>query len=197
MKPRNQPDPADQLDLVVIPATPHPTWLGSCTKTQTERTQRGLHPTGRQLGDESSTCGGCAHLVRRRISRKRFLKCDLDREHWTSGPGSDIRAKWRGCAEHDSDQLRPEINATTLQILADLADFEVVHRISTQSWSATIWLDGARYGLGVTEFELSEDGAIPDSTYHLARAAVHCILDERMPAGLEVDAIRAALRESQ
>ena len=46
-------------------------------------------------GPKGETCGTCAHLVRRRLA-KTYLKCDLIR--WTSGPGTDVRAKDPACS---------------------------------------------------------------------------------------------------
>ena len=54
---------------------------------------RGLHPTGRQLGPEDATCGGCAFCV---VHRK-WRKCDPIEQLKRTGPAGDIRAKWRAC----------------------------------------------------------------------------------------------------
>lgn len=81
-----------------------PDWLGKgATHAQTMRALRGFHPTGAQLhADEALRCGGCAHAVRRHHG-KVYWKCGLDRARWTSGPGTDIRAKWRACARFEPE----------------------------------------------------------------------------------------------
>jgi hypothetical protein len=47
-------------------------------------------------GPEGKTCGGCKHLVRRRMSRT-YLKCGLMRNVWTCGSGTDIQARSSAC----------------------------------------------------------------------------------------------------
>ena len=64
-------------------------------KTSNRRVLLNLHPNGRALGDESTRCGDCSHLITRRLA-KVYIKCDLN---VTGGPGTDIRKKWRGCSE--------------------------------------------------------------------------------------------------
>jgi hypothetical protein len=62
------------------------------------RVARGLHPTGRPLGPEASTCGACVHLHRRDgAGRRVYLKCEQDRRFWNAGLATDLRASWRGC----------------------------------------------------------------------------------------------------
>jgi hypothetical protein len=47
-------------------------------------------------GPEGETCGSCAHMTRKRMG-KVYLKCGLNVAKWTSGRGSDIRAKDAAC----------------------------------------------------------------------------------------------------
>jgi len=47
-------------------------------------------------GPKGETCQSCAHYVRRQWD-KVYLKCGLMREHWTQGPGTDIRARDAAC----------------------------------------------------------------------------------------------------
>jgi len=61
--------------------------------TQARNVARGLHPLGTALGDASSTCGGCLHLVK----RGKFLKCA--RTKMSRCSASDVRAKWRACPQ--------------------------------------------------------------------------------------------------
>lgn len=48
-------------------------------------------------GPKGETCGGCMHLVRVQLSSKVVFKCELARQCWTHGPGSDIRCKDPAC----------------------------------------------------------------------------------------------------
>jgi hypothetical protein len=47
-------------------------------------------------GKEGETCGTCKHLTRLKYA-KTYLKCELTRAQWTSGPASDVRAKDAAC----------------------------------------------------------------------------------------------------
>jgi hypothetical protein len=47
-------------------------------------------------GPAGETCGTCKHLFRNRMA-KIYLKCGLNRQNWTGGEGSDIRAKDAAC----------------------------------------------------------------------------------------------------
>lgn len=47
-------------------------------------------------GPEGETCKSCRHLRRHRMA-KTYLKCALMAAHWTSGPGSDVRAGSPAC----------------------------------------------------------------------------------------------------
>ena len=51
-------------------------------------------------GPEGETCGSCAHLTRRQLS-KTYTKCALTKATWTGGGGSDIRHKDPACAKWD------------------------------------------------------------------------------------------------
>lgn len=65
-------------------------------KGHTRNVRRGLHPFGLKLTDvEGATCGNCKHCQARDYNAGHYLKCDMVEE--TRGPGTDIRAKWRGC----------------------------------------------------------------------------------------------------
>lgn len=51
-------------------------------------------------GPEGETCRSCKH--KKRLSnggKKSFLKCEAFREHWTHGPGTDIKAGTAACRE--------------------------------------------------------------------------------------------------
>lgn len=47
-------------------------------------------------GPEGETCKTCQHLVRVKYG-KTYIKCNVIRASWTSGPGTDIRAKTPSC----------------------------------------------------------------------------------------------------
>ena len=82
-------------------ATYPPPWYtpSKARVTLNLRVARGLHPTGRALGPEGSTCGACRSLVLRYpTNRKAFPKCELDRRFWTAGLATDLAQSWRGCA---------------------------------------------------------------------------------------------------
>ncbi len=63
------------------------------------RVAAGLHPLGALLGaTPGALCGNCAWMTRRYSPGGRsFLKCL--RTSVTSGPATDLRAKWAGCSE--------------------------------------------------------------------------------------------------
>jgi hypothetical protein len=54
--------------------------------------ERGLHAAPPGSGPDGETCGSCANLVRKRMS-KTYLKCSLMESKWTGGAGTDVRAK--------------------------------------------------------------------------------------------------------
>ena len=90
-------DVAPREPLAEGPGPLVPAWMGrGGTPTQRLRACRGFHPTGRKIGPEGTRCGDCKHFTSHTRSMK-YLKCLLDRQQWTAGPGSDLRAKWRGC----------------------------------------------------------------------------------------------------
>lgn len=63
-------------------------------KTQGKNVARGKHPMGLDLlGEDGKTCGNCDL----RIHSGRYLKCGLSKQ--TSGPGTDVRAKWAACVK--------------------------------------------------------------------------------------------------
>jgi len=47
-------------------------------------------------GPKGETCKTCRHLTRVKHA-KTYLNCGLLRKQWTSGPGSDVRAKDAAC----------------------------------------------------------------------------------------------------
>lgn len=52
-------------------------------------------------GPIDETCGTCRHLVRK---RGRYKKCELTRDFWTNGAGTDIRARWPACEKWEPKQ---------------------------------------------------------------------------------------------
>ena len=54
------------------------------------------HAADPGTGPDGQTCGTCDHYTRRKHTRT-HLKCWLMKEHWTNGPGTDIRAKDPAC----------------------------------------------------------------------------------------------------
>lgn len=48
-------------------------------------------------GPKGETCKTCAHYVVTRPGAGKYRKCGLMREHWTSGPGTDIKAGYPAC----------------------------------------------------------------------------------------------------
>lgn len=58
-------------------------------------------------GPSGETCGSCRWKNRTGVAG-RYLKCALMRQHWTGGPGSDIRAKWAACSHWQGRQVGGE-----------------------------------------------------------------------------------------
>lgn len=79
-------DPA-QFDLMVLPA--------SALKARRLSNKHG-HAAVPGTGPKGETCGGCANLVRKEMS-KTYLKCGLMQAYWTGGSGSDVRAGDAAC----------------------------------------------------------------------------------------------------
>lgn len=48
-------------------------------------------------GPQGERCRSCAHAVRVQGNTRNFAKCGLMRDHWTHGPGSDIRLRDPSC----------------------------------------------------------------------------------------------------
>lgn len=90
------PAPATACQRSTLPLATVPPWATSCVGEQRRHVLRGRHPTGRALGPEGETCGGCAHRRVMQWSRS-YSKCVLDRAKWTKGPGSDIKVRWPAC----------------------------------------------------------------------------------------------------
>ncbi len=47
-------------------------------------------------GPKGETCGSCVHIHRRQMG-KVYLKCGLNKDNWTGGGASDIRAGDPAC----------------------------------------------------------------------------------------------------
>jgi hypothetical protein len=47
-------------------------------------------------GPAGETCGSCKHLFRNRMA-KTYLKCSLNRDRWTGGGKTDVRARDDAC----------------------------------------------------------------------------------------------------
>lgn len=54
-----------------------------------------IYPPG--TGPKNETCKTCLHYTIRTRYPHSWRKCGLNRANWTSGPGSDIRAKDPAC----------------------------------------------------------------------------------------------------
>src|SRR5690606_36519054 len=52
-------------------------------------------------GPKGETCRTCKHYVIRQWAGT-YRKCDLMRDHWTKGPGSDIRARDAACKKWEA-----------------------------------------------------------------------------------------------
>jgi hypothetical protein len=72
--------------------------------------RKGPKPSGHAgkpgSGPKGETCKTCKHLTRLTYS-KTYLKCALVRKQWTSGTGSDVRAKDAACWKWDADETQP------------------------------------------------------------------------------------------
>lgn len=69
-------------------------------------------PSGHYLppgtGPEGETCGSCAHLVRKQLAGT-YLKCGLNRDRWTGGGKTDVRARDAACkAWASAETIRAE-----------------------------------------------------------------------------------------
>lgn len=86
---------ADGPLINAIGGTPPRNPLAPGKRSQT--TPRGYaFPPG--TGPAGETCKSCKHIARIRLrSGKVFRKCELARERWTHGPGSDILAGAAAC----------------------------------------------------------------------------------------------------
>lgn len=49
-------------------------------------------------GPEGETCKSCKNIYRHEMART-YLKCMLQRTHWTGGPGTDIKAGAPACSK--------------------------------------------------------------------------------------------------
>lgn len=81
--------------------------------TPTERQQlfrkhpkpKGMHAAPAGSGPARETCGSCAHLVRKRMATKTYLKCGLCRSSWTGGAGTDVKARDPACSKWQAASL--------------------------------------------------------------------------------------------
>jgi hypothetical protein len=62
-------------------------------------------------GPAGETCGSCAHLTRRHVSRD-YPKCALMRAQWTKGKGTDVKTRSPACREWAKKQA---VNAAAAQ----------------------------------------------------------------------------------
>ena len=83
-----------ETDLFGNPAPKTPPRRRRATNKRGHAAQTGTGPAG-------ETCGTCEHLARRRFS-KTYLKCGLMHAHWTSGAGTDIRARDAACSRWEA-----------------------------------------------------------------------------------------------
>lgn len=81
----NQPD-LFQIDRPPPIATP----ASGCKKIAGTAAKPGTGPFG-------ETCKTCAHYVVTRPGAGKYRKCGLMRQHWTGGPGTDIKASYPAC----------------------------------------------------------------------------------------------------
>lgn len=72
--------------------------LASRTPRPRKRGHAGIPGTGPQ----GETCRTCVHLDRRCRPAKTYLKCDLVK--WTSGAGTDVRAKDPACSRWEASK---------------------------------------------------------------------------------------------
>lgn len=55
-------------------------------------------------GPQGETCRTCIHAAKIQYHDNAYHKCDLMKNLWTHGPGSDIKLKWEAC---DKWEARP------------------------------------------------------------------------------------------
>ena len=55
-------------------------------------------------GPAGETCGSCQHIVRKGGNARAYLKCGLNRARWTSGQGTDIRARSPACKKWEPEK---------------------------------------------------------------------------------------------
>jgi hypothetical protein len=48
-------------------------------------------------GPAGETCGSCRFKTYMGMTAGRYLKCELMRNAWTRGGGTDIKARWAAC----------------------------------------------------------------------------------------------------
>lgn len=89
-------------DLFGVPMT-EGAMPGLRSRTRAKKTGHAA-PIG--SGPSGETCKSCRYYVRVRYAGI-FRKCSLMREHWTHGPGSDIRAKDPACRHWQAPAREP------------------------------------------------------------------------------------------
>lgn len=78
------------------------------TPAERRRLERGAKPKRGHAappgtGPAGETCGSCANLIRKRMS-KTYLKCELTRIVWTGGAGTDVRARDPACSRWEKTE---------------------------------------------------------------------------------------------
>ena len=66
-------------------------------ESTSKRKRDHAHPAPVGSGPEGKTCWNCEHYAHVQHHDKVYRKCELMKESWTNGPGTDIRAKDRAC----------------------------------------------------------------------------------------------------
>ena len=57
-------------------------------------------PTG--MGPQGATCRSCRHCTAVEHHDKRYYKCAVVRDHWSHGPGTDVKLKDWACRSYDN-----------------------------------------------------------------------------------------------
>jgi hypothetical protein len=97
-------DPGEPL---VADITPSLSYGQRLTIRHATALAQGKHPANGLPIDTSTTCGGCANLIRNEGHSRTYLKCRFHRLGLSFSEASDIRAKWPGCphwADREGDR---------------------------------------------------------------------------------------------
>jgi hypothetical protein len=70
--------------------------FGEQDEPKPAKQKRGGHAAPPGTGTEGETCKTCAHLGKNG-QWSSYYKCKLMRQHWTFGPGTDVRLKDKAC----------------------------------------------------------------------------------------------------